>query len=93
MGNSKHRKNHKEKLAQRKTKIAQGKNSYKKYMDQQIKMIQEQMKNNANSNVATVSDADFNGPTTEEKISPNFPANIMLAAELNRLEEANDKIK
>ena len=44
MGNTKHRKKHKQKLAARKLKLVAQKNQYKKAVNAQIEMIKEQMK-------------------------------------------------
>lgn len=87
------RKKHKAKLAQRKTMIAQAKNSYKKFMQKQIDMIQEQMKQNASKNIDhAITNPDIVAPTQVTNTLENVP-NIMLAAEVNRLEQKIDAIK
>lgn len=45
MPKSKQRKNHKQKLAARQNKIGQQKSRYNKFMQEQMAMIEEQMKN------------------------------------------------
>lgn len=60
------RKNHKKKLAQRKLSIVHAKNSYKKMVQKQITMIQEQIAHNQSTNIDmhVQSDPNIAAPTS-----------------------------
>lgn len=90
MGNSKHRKNHKQKLAQRKTAIEHGKNQYKKFMKQQIEAIHQQIANNKSTSVNM---GPVLNPDTSVSTDNNAPHQKELENTLQNLEKAADGLK
>jgi hypothetical protein len=89
MGNVTHRKNHKKKLAARKNKIQQQKNTYNKFMQKQIAAIQEQIRNKQTTNI------DLTAPATDDTSvdTPIVPGHQELQDTLQNLEKAADGIK
>lgn len=83
MGNTSHRKKHKQKLAARKTKIAQGKNSYKKFMKEQIELIQDQIKNNQATTLDIRNTSDTTVSTANEEANPALEKLLEQATKLH----------